>query len=50
MTKSYSRLSLKDRIEIEKMICLKKNFTEIAIALRRHKSTISREVKNLSNG
>jgi IS30 family transposase len=49
MTKSYSRLSLKDRIEIEKMICLKKNFTQIAIALHRHKSTISREVNSLSN-
>ena len=49
MTKSYSRLSLKDRIEIEKMICLKKNLTEISIVLHRHKSTISREVKSLSS-
>ncbi|RZK03551.1 MAG: IS30 family transposase [Flavobacterium sp.] len=46
MTKSYSRLSLKDRIEIQKMICLKKNFSEIAVALSRNKSTISREVNS----
>jgi IS30 family transposase len=32
------------RIEIEKMLCLKKNLTEIALALNYHKSTISREV------
>src|SRR6478672_2380177 len=47
MTKKYSRLSLKDRFEIEKMLCLKKNFTEIATALNYHKATICREVNSM---
>lgn len=45
MMKKYSRLSPKERIQIEKYLSLKKSFTEIGIALNRSKSTITREVK-----
>jgi IS30 family transposase len=48
MKKSYQRLSFQDRIDIEKFLSLKKNCTQIALALNRNKSTISRELKRLS--
>lgn len=41
---------MKDRIQIEKMLCLKKNLTEIALALNYHKSTISREINSQPKG
>ena len=50
MTKQYSRLTLKDRIQIEKMLCLKKDYSAIAAELNLHKSTISREVNSLPKG
>jgi IS30 family transposase len=40
----YTRISLKDRIEIEKLIAQKKSYSEIAIQVGRHKSSIQREV------
>ena len=50
MIKKYTRLNPKERIQIEKLIALKKNCTEIAIALNRSKSTISRELKRQEKG
>tara|TARA_R100000935_G_scaffold55169_1_gene84868 strand:- start:1063 stop:2061 length:999 start_codon:yes stop_codon:yes gene_type:complete len=47
MKKIYQRLSFQDRIDIEKLLSLKKNCTQIALALNRNKSTISREIKRL---
>ena len=44
MTKKYGRLRFEERIEIEKLLSHKKNYTEIASALNRNKSTIQREV------
>ena len=44
MTKQYSRLSFQERIEIEKLLSHQKSFTDIALALSRHKSTIQRDV------
>lgn len=45
MTKKYTRLSHFERIEIYKLIALKKSLSQIAQTLGRHKSTICREVK-----
>lgn len=50
MTKTYSRLTLTDRIEIEKLLSLKKNLSDIAIAIDRHKCSVSREVRSLAPG
>lgn len=44
--KNYRRLSLEERIEIEKMREMKLSFSSIAKKLNRAKSTITREVKN----
>jgi len=49
MIKKYSKLIPKERIQIEKLLSLKKNFTEIAIALNRSKSTTTRELKRFGN-
>ncbi len=48
MGKKYERLSLSERIEIEKLLSSKKSFNDIAAALNRNKSTISREVNKQS--
>jgi IS30 family transposase len=44
MGKHYNRLSLNERIEIEKCLALNHSFADIARMLNRHKSTIQREV------
>jgi IS30 family transposase len=44
MQKKYERITLEERIEIEKMLALKKSYSEIAIHLGRHKSSIQRDV------
>lgn len=44
MAKKYGRLRFGERIEIEKLLSHKKSYTDIAVALDRSKSTISREV------
>lgn len=44
MAKRYDRLSFDERIEIEKLLSHKKSYTDIALVLKRSKSTISREV------
>lgn len=44
MTKKYGRLTFEERIEIEKLLSHKKSYTDIAVELKRSKSTISREV------
>ena len=41
----YTRITNKERIEIEKLLSHNKSFTEIGLQLNRHKSSISREVK-----
>lgn len=41
----YKRLSLKEREEISRLLAAKQNFSEIARALGRNKSTISREIR-----
>ena len=40
----YKRFDLDDRIKIEKLLSHKKSYSEIASALKRNKSSISREV------
>jgi IS30 family transposase len=49
MGKSYNRLEIRERIEIEKLLSHNKNCTEIAIHLGRHKSTVSREIRRLKS-
>lgn len=44
MTKKYVRLTLDERIEIEKLLSHKKSYADIAIVLNRSKSTIQRDV------
>ncbi len=44
MTKKYVRLAFDERIEIEKLLSHKKDYTDIALTLNRNKSTICREV------
>ncbi len=44
MTKKYRRLTMDERIEIEKLLSHKKSYTDIGVALNRDKSTIHREV------
>ncbi len=44
MQKKYARLAFSERIEIEKLLSHQNNYTEIALALNRSKSTIQREV------
>ncbi len=44
MGKNYGRLSLIERIEIEKLVSHKKSYSEISEVLGRNKSTVSREV------
>src|SRR5664279_4533636 len=44
MAKNYGRLTFNERIEIEKLLSHKKSYTDIALALKRSKSTIAREV------
>ena len=44
MTKNYGRLTFNERIEIEKLLSHKNSYADIALALKRSKSTISREV------
>ena len=43
-------LTLQDRQSIEQMLNAKKNFVEIALALDKNKSTISREVRGHNCG
>lgn len=45
MTKKYKRLTYDERIEIYKLLALKQSLSQISRTLGRHKSTISREVK-----
>lgn len=45
MNQNYRRLSLLDRFGIEKALSHKTSFADIALALKRTKSSISREVK-----
>lgn len=47
MKTTYKRLNRNHRIEIEKLIALGKNSTQIASALSVHPSTISRELKRV---
>jgi IS30 family transposase len=44
MSKTYTRLTHKERFEIEKLLSHNKSYTEIGFVLNRHKSSISREV------
>lgn len=44
MTEKYSRLTFAERIEIEKLLSHGKSYTDIAGALNRNKSSVSREV------
>ncbi len=44
MEKKYGRLTFDERIEIEKLLSHKKDYTDIALTLNRNKSTICREV------
>lgn len=44
MTKKYGRLRFDERIEIEKLLSHKKNYSDIGKALNRDKSTIQREI------
>ena len=44
MRKKYARLTFAERIEIEKLLSHKKSYADIAAALIRSKSTVSREV------
>ena len=50
MKTAYKRLNRNHRIEIEKLIALGKNKTQIAAALSVHPSTISRELKRVEKG
>lgn len=50
MNKSYIRLTLDNRIEIEKLLSHDKTYTEISLALGRHKSSIQREVSIFGKG
>lgn len=45
MRTKYSRLTHFERVEIYKLLALKKSLSEIALTLKRNKSTICREVK-----
>jgi IS30 family transposase len=44
MKQTYRRLSLRERFEIEKLLSHKHSFADIAVVLKRCKSTIAREV------
>jgi IS30 family transposase len=44
MRQNYHRLSLRERVEIEKLLSHNYSLSQIAVSLKRHKSTISREV------
>lgn len=44
MTKKYRRLTMDERIEIEKLLSHKKSYADIAATLKRNKSSIQREV------
>jgi len=46
MRTNYKRLTLRERIKIEKYLAKKKTISAIALALGRHKSTISKEVSS----
>jgi len=50
MKKTYKRLNIKHRIEIEKLLVLDKTNKQIAEALGVHPSTISRELKRVTSG
>ena len=43
--KNYNRITLQERIEIEKLLALNLSYSAIALKLGRHKSSIVREVK-----
>ncbi len=43
--KNYNRITLQERIEIEKLLALNLSYSAIAFKLGRHKSSIVREVK-----
>lgn len=47
MLKKYGRLTLEERIEIEKLLSHSKSFSEIARLLNRNKSTIHQEVRRI---
>ena len=46
MNKKYHRLTIKDRIQIQTLLSLNKSFSAIALELKVHKTTISREVNS----
>lgn len=50
MVKSYKRITLSDRINIQSLLGLKKSYTQIGKDLGFHKSTISAEVKRCIAG
>lgn len=43
--KKYTRITLQERIQIEKFLALNYSFSDIALELGKHKSSIQREVK-----
>jgi IS30 family transposase len=47
MTKSYKRITLDERVRIEKLLSHNKTYTEIGFILNRHKSSICREVNRM---
>lgn len=49
MNKSYQRLTMEERIQIEKLLSHNKSYSEIARELKRHKSTISREISRITS-
>lgn len=46
MRKKYARLTYHDRVEIYKLLALNQSFAQIANAIGKHKSSVSREVKS----
>ena len=49
MNKSYQRLTMEERIQIEKLLSHGQSYSEIARQLHRHKSTISREIARIKS-
>ncbi|MFN8249124.1 MAG: IS30 family transposase [Ferruginibacter sp.] len=47
MNKKYTRFSFEERIQLEKLLSHNQSYSQIARALNRNKSTISREVKRI---
>lgn len=49
MNKSYQRLTMEERIQIEKLLSHGLSYSEIARQLNRHKSSISREIARIKS-